>query len=397
LSSILTNKAALDAARALSAGQDTLAATQARIASGRKVTSPRDNAAVYGIAQDLKADLGAARAVQDSLARGRAILEVAAQGAAQITDLLTEMRGKAAAYADRSLDAPARAALKADMKALVRQIDEVADGSSFGGVNLLRAVTDPAIALPFPAGGPNADLSFSAVADGRPGLIGLALSIYNASPSPAPRATVTGTTVDSATGFLVPPDYDQTRQLLVHFPYGDWTDFYPRDPNTVSIDLHADPFPVPPPPATPPDSAYGVTVLGFAHLPFRREERLISSPAGDTVDLIYRPMSSDFLGVDVVDLASPHTLLARIDAAIVQATKNAGRFGSQQNLVDDLAAQQARLADAVETGIGNLVDADLATESANLQAATVRQQLAGQTLAIANSQPRWLLGLFGKG
>ncbi|PZQ50913.1 MAG: flagellin, partial [Novosphingobium pentaromativorans] len=54
----------------------------------------------------------------------------------------------------------------------------------------------------------------------------------------------------------------------------------------------------------------------------------------------------------------------------------------------------SKLSDVVETGIGNLVDADLAKESAKLQALQVQQQLGVQALSIANQAPQTILSLF---
>jgi flagellin len=51
--------------------------------------------------------------------------------------------------------------------------------------------------------------------------------------------------------------------------------------------------------------------------------------------------------------------------------------------------------DAMESGLGNLIDADLARESARLQALQIRQQLGTQTLSIANQGPQFLTSLFG--
>lgn len=53
-----------------------------------------------------------------------------------------------------------------------------------------------------------------------------------------------------------------------------------------------------------------------------------------------------------------------------------------------------RVSDAIEISIGNLVDANLARESSRLQALQVQQQLAIQTLSIANSAPNAILALF---
>ena len=53
-----------------------------------------------------------------------------------------------------------------------------------------------------------------------------------------------------------------------------------------------------------------------------------------------------------------------------------------------------KLMDTLQVGVGNLVDADLAVESARLQALQVKQQLGVQALAIANSAPSIALSLF---
>ncbi|MBT3536062.1 MAG: flagellin, partial [Rhodospirillaceae bacterium] len=55
----------------------------------------------------------------------------------------------------------------------------------------------------------------------------------------------------------------------------------------------------------------------------------------------------------------------------------------------------AKLTDIQRAGVGNLVDADLAEESANLQAQQIKQQLGVQALSIANSSPQAILSLFG--
>ena len=53
-----------------------------------------------------------------------------------------------------------------------------------------------------------------------------------------------------------------------------------------------------------------------------------------------------------------------------------------------------QISDATEEGLGNIVDADLARESARLTSLQVQQQLSTQTLGIANQRPQSLLGLF---
>ncbi|MBT3700855.1 MAG: flagellin, partial [Alphaproteobacteria bacterium] len=54
-----------------------------------------------------------------------------------------------------------------------------------------------------------------------------------------------------------------------------------------------------------------------------------------------------------------------------------------------------QLVDILKEGVGNLVDADLAEESAALQSLQIKQQLGVQALSIANSGPQSILALFG--
>nr|MCU0945992.1 flagellin [Rubritepida sp.] len=62
--------------------------------------------------------------------------------------------------------------------------------------------------------------------------------------------------------------------------------------------------------------------------------------------------------------------------------------------VDNQINFNKSIIDAQESGLGALIDADLAKESARLQALQIRQQLGSQALGIANQAPQVLLSLF---
>ena len=80
-----------------------------------------------------------------------------------------------------------------------------------------------------------------------------------------------------------------------------------------------------------------------------------------------------------------------VDKAISTALNE---FGSSMAFVDNQVKYNSQKVDAMETGLGALVDADLAKESSTLEALKVRQQLGVQTLGLANQGPQVLLGLF---
>jgi len=69
-------------------------------------------------------------------------------------------------------------------------------------------------------------------------------------------------------------------------------------------------------------------------------------------------------------------------------------LGSASRAIDAQQTFTSKLSDTVEGGIGNLVDADLAKESAKLQSLQVKQQLGVQALSIANQAPQTITSLF---
>ena len=71
-----------------------------------------------------------------------------------------------------------------------------------------------------------------------------------------------------------------------------------------------------------------------------------------------------------------------------------GQLGSDLRQLELQTEQLQGVMDATEEGLGNIVDADMARASAEQTAVQVRQQLATQTLGIANEAPQVLLGLF---
>lgn len=80
-----------------------------------------------------------------------------------------------------------------------------------------------------------------------------------------------------------------------------------------------------------------------------------------------------------------------IESAIADALN---QFGSDSNYIDGQVKYNKDKADALEGGLGALIDADLAKESAKLQALQIRQQLGTQALSISNQSPQMLLSLF---
>ncbi|MBV9249378.1 MAG: flagellin [Acetobacteraceae bacterium] len=74
--------------------------------------------------------------------------------------------------------------------------------------------------------------------------------------------------------------------------------------------------------------------------------------------------------------------------------KALNNIGSSSNYITNQINYNSNKIDALNSGLGSLVDADLAKESAQLQALQIRQQLGTQALSLANQAPQTLLSLF---
>ena len=112
------------------------------------------------------------------------------------------------------------------------------------------------------------------------------------------------------------------------------------------------------------------------------------------------------LGSSIITLASTSSItsttlasnaLSQLQASIGNVSLALARMGAQVRQIENHNKFVGKLSDSIEAGIGNLVDADLAKESARLQALQVQQQLGAQALSIANQSPNIILSLFRGG
>jgi flagellin len=98
--------------------------------------------------------------------------------------------------------------------------------------------------------------------------------------------------------------------------------------------------------------------------------------------------------IALADSDAAGILMESLDDLADGLNTNLSDLGAASRKIDGQLSFTSKLSDVVETGIGNLVDADLAKESAKLQALQVQQQLGVQALSIANQAPQTILSLF---
>ncbi|MDI7774339.1 flagellin [Asticcacaulis sp. EMRT-3] len=127
---------------------------------------------------------------------------------------------------------------------------------------------------------------------------------------------------------------------------------------------------------------------------------IANADATSTITLSVRTIA---LGGPIITLTAGSSLtsatmagniLAKLDTSIDSLNANLGALGSQSKQIEGHLAFVSKLQDSITSGIGNLVDADMAKESSQLQALQVQQQLGTQALSIANQAPQQILSLF---
>jgi flagellin len=268
-----TNVGAMIALQYLNKTNAQLQETQNAVNTGLKVSSAKDDGATFAIAQNMRGDVAGYSAVKDSLNRGMSAVDVALSAGQSISDLMIEMKQKALAASDQSLDTASRQALNEDFQSYRDQITSIISNAVFNNFNLIDGST--------------AKISALASSDG------------------ARKITVQAENMNLSGSIITIT-------------------------STASISTQA--------------------------------------------------KASAMIG-------TVEASLTNINGALARLSSGGKKFSIQIDFVQ-------KLSDTVTAGLGNLVDADMAEESAKLQSLQVKQQLGVQALSIANSSPQVILSLF---
>ena len=386
----------------------------------------KDDPATWAIAQTIRGEAAAMTAASDSLSRGQSLADVATAGASQISDLLSQFRAKWLSFSDPSISASDRKALQSDLQSLLKQVDLVAQDSSFDGATPLLAMTSDASttygpdtetltettpatidATPPSFGsvqGHQVDQSQTFDVDGGPtaGQVNLSIDLATLPDSVevwqgTTRVAATGQPA-AADGAAVGPATPQSGEANLAFDYdpSKGQDLQVRvdqgsPDSTWSIGSMS---------LTAPNPAPQTTSTVTAPVPhttytYNSYDFLQSATTSQTIPVDHRDLTASGLGLADIDYTDPPAdTLQTIDQALQSATSAASYYGEQSNAFSGLLQQASQRQDALTTGAGQLTDADVAQVSANLQAAQIKQQLATQALSIANATPQLLLSLF---
>jgi flagellin len=275
MNSVNTNVGAMVALQNLNTTNTDLSRTQTRINTGLKVASAKDDGSIWAIAQNQRATSQSLNSVKDSLQRSQSTVDVAIAAGESVSDLLLQMKQKALAASDTTLDTNSRIALNDDFKSLRDQIQKAVDNAEFNGANMIQS---------------------------------------------------SGTTI------MALANADGTQLITV--------------------------------------AAQDLSLGG----------------AGALVNVT----STSSIGTQV----SASAMIGVLDTAIANVSSSLSKLGTGSKSLSSHLTFVGKLQDTLDAGVGNLVDADLAKESARLEALKTKQQLGIQALSIANQATQPMLTLF---
>ncbi|MDO8882213.1 MAG: flagellin [Pseudotabrizicola sp.] len=436
MSSILTNNGAMVALQTMKAINKNMGQVQAEISTGKAVGNAKDNAAVWAISKTMESDVKGFKGISDSLSLGSSTIAVARSASEQITNLLTEIKGKIVASQEANVD---RTKIQADVSALRDQIGSIVGAAQFNGLNLLsnNKTTVAYTAADNVDGSGKIDVlssldrsasgvASSSISVGRQDLSTTTAAVGTLTMD-ASAMTAAGTATANGAGtatYTINGDTttaDRTKAVMAG-------DSYSFDMATVFGGTFAAA-------ATDKQTAIytakdGDTTADIAKgladiMNFRLAEQGMSESFKVTVggpdknvvtvtnntaaDLPAAAAASDVtIGgggkvggglallkeIDVSTEAGAKAALGAIEGLTQTAIQAAADFGTAQKRIDVQQSFVSNLVDSLRSGIGSMVDANMEEASARLQALQVQQQLATQSLSIANQAPQSILSLF---
>jgi len=389
--SINTNVNAMAAVRSLSTISNQMQTTQARVESGLKINAAKDDPAVFSIAQTMRADMKGLTAVKDSLGFGKATLAVANSAIKKISDELGALKQTVLQGQQQGIDA---ATIQAQIDNALANVEAYATTATFNGVNLLAAA----------AGGTIDFVNLDIIRD----MAGSTLQVGNQDSTVA-GAGLAGLDVSNGA-------YTITFDSAMAFGNGDTVSLVRNDGSTVVFEFNdgtaaLTSTPVADDPATVDvservevvDVQYDATAQapleGLDALVGRMKEFGFAASVRNNVLVVAgvdTAATSSTIAAGATDgtLNGTDTAIAAIDAAIDNIGAKMATLGAATRQVEGLQDFTSSLYDSVKEGLGALVDADLAEESAMLTTLQTKQQLAVQSLSIANQSSSVLLSLF---
>ncbi|MGY2049038.1 flagellin N-terminal helical domain-containing protein [Methylobacterium sp. JK268] len=342
MTSILTNNAAIIALSTLRTISDSLDSTGTRVSTGKKISTAADGAAYWSIASTISSDNGALGAVKDAIALDKNTVDATSTGLNKILDDLDQIKTRLTAATSTST---ARSQIQTEIKSYLDDIKSTSNNTVMNGVNWLSIDTS--------APGYSATKNLVAA---------FARNGNSIAVSTTPLDISTFTVFDSSTaGVTSGAGFDALNAIIA---------------------------------AVGGSSASFAAVHGVMDTTYSGVTMVVNGTTQAVSDFTLSGIDIGSLADSNLDKATLKAYQDVVDRTLSALRSSAAKLGSTSTLLKSQSDFTQKLMDINTSSIGALVDANMEEESTKLKALQTQQQLAVQSLSIANSSGQNVLSLF---
>ena len=437
MSSLMTNASAMTALKTLQMTNKNLDQTENRISTGYKVATASDNAAYWSIATTMRSDNSALSTVQDALGLGAATVDVAYTAMDSVKDVLDQIKDKLVSATQPGVD---KSKIQSDITELQKQLQTYASSASFSGNNWLQVDSSSSsykatqsVVSSFNRNANN-QVSISTIdvditgislfnsdttAGATQGLLqggtaatGTTASTFDTNFASGLDLSASGSSVsfdvavDGGTATTVTLDKSEVDAAL-----GTTDGKVTNAADLAKVVNHAmgtaGVTGVTASEGTGTDAGKlvftGTSTGSSASVAISAVSSTdgtdpISGAAGMFADLSANGANTGggIMDIDITNASDAQlkNYTDMVESMSAKVTTGAANLGSVKDRIDMQQDFVKNLMDAVDRGVGALVDADMSEESTKLQALQTQQQLGIQALSIANSNSQSILSLF---
>ena len=420
--SVNTNYGAAIALQSLNATNKELDEVQSRINTGLKVQSAKDNGAVFAIAQGQRARVSALASVKDGIDRVTNVIDAALNAGNAVSDLLNQLKAKAVAAQSADLSQAQRDAYQTDFNQIRSTINTSVATALVNGANLVDNTTATMRVL-------QSDLNTGTGAGNVATVSGATKPATAVTPSRSDLVINASEAWDSANNDLQANDYvvftkggntyavqitatTTIQQFIdgvnaatggrITASYNDSTGVLSYQGNaaiaTAAFDVDVDSNATATGPARESNFINGATTATTVNAADAADTRpsSVMTITGYDFRVGGTGALNSLLNLNIggATTTGATAAVAALDTAIATLNSQLATLGSQSKALDIQSSFLTKLSDTIEKGLSNLVDADLAKESARLQSLQIKQQLGAQALSSANQAPSLILSFF---
>lgn len=386
--SVNTNSVSLNAQRNLSSSQNSLATSMQRLSSGLRVNSAKDDAAGLAISERMSAQVRGLNVAARNANDGISLAQTAEGALGKVGDMLQRMRELAVQSANATNSQSDRDALQAEVSQLRNEIGRVADQTSFNGRKLLDGSFS---AADFQVGAnANETITVSGITNAKTSGLGSVVQAKAAVTLDPSTITVAGRDAIAA-GVVKVGTTDLGAIAAATSPeerIGQIAAAINDKSSLTGIN------------ATVTYNAAGTTITGLEltsenDIAANVITGLTAINAGGTATNAAATKATTN-GIDTLSVSSfsgATTAMKQIDSALTQINNARATLGALQSRFETSIANIQTMAENVTAARGRIMDADFASETANLSRAQILQQAGTAMIAQANQLPQQVLSL----